>query len=255
MKKIKLYLSAIFALAVLSACETADLEPQGTSYVALEAYESPQEVPPGGTLNREVKVYAANVTNEDRVLNIVTSSVTLDAAAYTVPATVTIPAGATEGSFVISVSDVNLDAAKDKGVTVNLAATPEIATGDSFRLNVSRACPTGEQKLRVSITLDRYPEEVFWRIRTSAGVTVASNGTTTGGGGLPAPWGGYAGLPRNSVQSAAACLPPGDYTFQIYDAYQDGAGAVLVTLPNNITVYSSGGAYGAGSGPIPFTVN
>lgn len=250
MKKIKLYFSALATLALLSACETADLEPQGTSYVALEAFESPQEVPSGGTLNREVKVYAANVTGEDRVLDIVTSSVTLDAAAYTVPSTVTIPAGSSEGSFVISVSDVNLDVALDKGITVNLAATPEIATGDSFRLNVSRACPTGEQKLRVAITLDRYPEEVYWRVRNSNGVTVLDNNPPAGSF-----WGGYAGLPRNSVQRAAVCLAPGNYTFQIYDQYQDGGGAVLVTLPGGVTVYSSSGAYGFTSGAIAFTVN
>lgn len=254
MKKLKFYFAALSALVMLSACETADLEPQGTSYASLEAFEKPMEVPPGGTLNREVKVYATNTTSTDRVLNLVTSNVTLDAAAYTIPASVTIPAGSTEGSFTIAVSDINLDAALDKGITVNLEATPEVATGESFRLNVSRACPTGEQKVRVAITLDRYPEEVFWRIRDANGATVLSNGTTTGGGGLPAPWGGYAGLARNSTQNAAGCLAPGSYTFQIYDAYQDGAGACLVTLPGNITVYSSNGAYGAGAS-VPFTVN
>lgn len=250
MKKIKLYFSALATLALLSACETADLEPQGTSYVALEAFEKPEEVPPGGTLNREVKVFAANVTNEDRVLDLVTSSVTLDAAAYTIPATVTIPAGSSEGSFVISVSDVNLDVATDKGITVNLAATPDIATGDSFRLNVSKACPTGEQKLRIAITLDRYPEEVYWRVRDASGTTILDSTP-----GSSAFWGGYAGLPRNSVQRAAICLAPGDYTFQIYDQYQDGAGPVLVTLPGNITVFTSSGAYGFTPGPIAFTVN
>ena len=248
MKKLKFYFAALSALVMLSACETADLDPQGTSYVSLEAFEKPMEVPPGGTLNREVKVYATNTTSTDRVLNLVTSNVTLDAAAYTIPASVTIPAGSTEGSFTIAVSDINLDAALDKGITVNLEATPEVATGDSFRLNVSRACPTGEQKLRIAVTLDRYPEEVFWRVRNASGATILDNNN-----GVPG-YGGYAGLPRNSVQSHALCLAPGSYTFQIYDAYQDGAGAVLITLPGNITVYSTNGAYGAGAS-VPFTVN
>ena len=248
MKKLKFYFAALSALVMLSACETADLDPQGTSYASLEAFEKPMEVPPGGTLNREVKVYATNTTSTDRVLNLVTSNVTLDAAAYTIPATVTIPAGSTEGSFTIAVSDINLDAALDKGITVNLEATPEVATGDSFRLNVSRACPTGEQKLRIAVTLDRYPEEVFWRVRDASGATILDNNN-----GVPG-YGGYAGLPRNSVQSHALFLAPGSYTFQIYDAYQDGAGAVLITLPGNITVYSTNGAYGAGAS-VPFTVN
>lgn len=248
MKKLKFYFAALSALVMLSACETADLEPQGTSYASLEAFEKPMEVPPGGTLNREVKVYATNTTSTDRVLNLVTSNVTLDAAAYTIPATVTIPAGSTEGSFTIAVSDINLDAALDKGITVNLEATPEVATGDSFRLNVSRACPTGEQKLRIAVTLDSYPEEVFWRVRDASGATILDNNNGVAG------YGGYAGLPRNSVQSHALCLAPGNYTFQIYDAYQDGAGAVLITLPGNITVYSTNGAYGAGAS-VPFTVN
>lgn len=250
MKKIKLYLSALFALAILSACETADLDPQGTSYAALEAFEKPLEVPPGGTLNREVKVYTANITNEDRVLNLLTSGVTLDAAAYSMPSTVTIPAGSNEGSFVVSLSDVNLDVALDKGVTINLEATPEIATGDPFRLDVSQACPTGEQKLRIAITLDRYPEEVYWRVRDAAGNTLIDSTP-----GSSAFWGGYAGLPRNSVQRAAICLTPGDYTFQVYDQFSDGAGPVLVTLPGNITVFTSDGKYGFTPGPIAFTVN
>lgn len=254
MKKIKNFLLVFSAIAFFSACEDSNTEPLDTSYVTLEAYEKAMEVPSGGTLNREVKVYATNVRNYDRTLNIKTSAVTLDAAAYTIPTTVTIPAGQTSGSFVISVSDINLSPAVNKGITVNLESTEEISVGESFRLDVTRACPSGETKLNIAITLDRYPEEVAWRVRTAAGVTILSNFTTTGGGGLPAPWGGYAGLARNSVQRAAICLAPGNYTFQIYDAYQDGAGAVSVTLPNK-TVYASSGAYGAGSGLIPFTVD
>lgn len=248
MKKIRLYLSALIAIAFLSACETADLDPQGTSYVAIEAFESPQEVPSGGELNREVKVYAANVTGEDRTLNLVTSNVTLDATAYDIPATVTIPAGSSEGSFTITVRDINLDTASDKGITVNLEATAEIATGDSFRLNVSKACPGVEQKLRMAITFDRYPEEVYWRIQQN-GVTIYD---ATNGNGF---WGAYAGAARNSTANLAFCLAPGDYTFQVYDQYQDGAGPILITLPGGIVVWSTNGAYGFTPGPISFTVS
>lgn len=248
MKKIRLYLSALIAIAFLSACETADLDPQGTSFVALEAFESPQEVPDGGVLNREVKVYAANVTGQDRTLNILTSNVTLDATAYDIPATVTIPAGSSEGSFTITVRDDNLDTAVDKGITVNLEATAEIATGDSFRLNVSRACPGAEKKLRIAITFDRYPEEVYWRVQQN-GVTVLD---ATGGNGF---WGAYAGAANGSTANEAACLAPGDYTFQVYDQFQDGAGPMLVTLPGGQVVFSTNGAYGFTPGPVSFTVN
>ena len=44
MKKLKFYFAALSALVMLSACETADLEPQGTSYASLEAFEKPMEV-------------------------------------------------------------------------------------------------------------------------------------------------------------------------------------------------------------------
>ena len=248
MKKIRLYLSALIAIAFLSACETADLDPQGTSYVAIEAFESPQEVPSGGVLNREVKVYAANITGEDRTLNLVTSNVTLDATAYDIPATVTIPAGSSEGSFTITVRDINLDTASDKGITVNLEATAEIATGDSFRLNVSKACPGAEQKLRMSITFDRYPEEVYWRIQQN-GVTIYD---ATNGNGF---WGAYAGAANGSTANLAFCLAPGNYTFQVYDQYQDGAGPILITLPGGIVVWSTNGNYGFTPGPVSFTVN
>ena len=247
MKKIRLYLSALTTIAFLSACETADLEPQGTSFIALEAFERPQEVPDGGVLNREVKVYAANVTDQDRTLNLIASNVTLDATAYDMPATVTVPAGSNEGTFTITVRDDNLDTAIDKGITINLEPTAEISTGDSFRLNVSRACPGVEQKLRIAITFDRYPEEVYWRVQQN-GSTVWDS---TGGNGL---WGAYAGAARNSTINLANCLTPGDYTFQIYDQFQDGAGPVLVTLPGNVVVFSSDGDYGFTPGPISFTV-
>lgn len=224
------------------------MEPLGTSYVSMEAFVAPIEVPPGGTLDREVSVYATNITNADRTLTLqIATSSTLEAASYTMPTTVTIPAGSNEGKINLALVDVGLDIANEKTITFNVIGTSEINVGDSFSLNVSRACPSGTQKLRIAVTLDLYPEEVFWRvINADAGTVVLMNNTTAG-------FGGYAGLARNSVQRAASCLAPGNYYFQIFDQFDDGGGAVLITLPSGI-VWSSDGKY-ASPTRVDFTVN
>ena len=243
MKKIKLYALLFASVALLSNCE-ADTDAPGTAYASFESYLGDITVTPGVDYSKTVSVYAANITGSDRTIAL-TLTGSLDAASYVAPTSVTIPANSSVGTIDLVFKDVNLDIVQDKTLSISMGATSDLFVGNDITLNVAKGCPTGEGKFKISVALDTYPEEVFWRvIDVAASSVVLMNNTSAG-------YGGYAGL--SGTQRDATCLPAGDYLFQIYDQYSDGAGAVEFSV-NGVQVFSSNGSYGAGTS-MAFTVN
>ncbi len=242
MKNLKLYALLFVALAVFSSCED-EVEAPGTSYASFESYLGDITVTPGVDFSKTISIYAANVTSSDRTINL-TLTGTLDAASYVAPTSVTIPANSNVGSLELIFKDVNLDIVLDKTLSISMTETTDLYVGDDITLNVAKGCPSGESKFKIAVELDQYPEEVYWRvIDLTAGTIVLTNNTSPG-------YGGYA----NAVgtQRDATCFAPGDYLFQIFDAYQDGGGAFSFSL-NGSQIYSNNGVYGAGT-EFPFTV-
>lgn len=91
-----------------------------------------------------------------------------------------------------------------------------------------------DNNVKVSVTFDKYPEEVSWMLTNTTGDTVAmvkySTGTTDG-----------------STSTKELCLPDGCYTFTIKDAYGDGIcceeGNGNYTITYGDTVLASGGDF------------
>ncbi|MCB0686145.1 MAG: zinc metalloprotease [Saprospiraceae bacterium] len=96
-------------------------------------------------------------------------------------------------------------------------------------------CVCNGTEVTVSITLDNYPEETSWAIK-SGSTTVASGGT-------------YGSQPDGSTVNTTICLPDGCYDFVIYDSYGDGIccsyGSGSYTVSGGGNTLASGGSFGA----------
>lgn len=235
-KYYKIFGALVLALS-LNSC-TEDVEPTNIPYATFEYNAADIGVPPGGEMTKDVVVYTANKKGSAREIDVVVSeSSSLSTDSYTIPATITIPANSNEGVLSVVFKDQSLSISEDKVLNVSLAESTDIFTGDALSFNVSRSCATGLSKVKVNITLDNYPEEVYWRIKDSTDAVVMASQ-------IPAGYGAYTGMSGSVV--AADCLASGTYTFEIFDGYSDGAGKVAVTV-NGATVFGSDGSYGAGT--------
>lgn len=112
MKKIFLSLVTIFSLVFFTGCEE-DKETTVVPHISFQK-DGTFGVEIGGTTTREVKVYVTQASSQDRVFDLKVDAdlTTLDPASYTMPATVTVPANSREGSFNLTISDLNLSSQK-----------------------------------------------------------------------------------------------------------------------------------------------
>ncbi|MGB0878949.1 MAG: hypothetical protein ACPGTO_00095 [Polaribacter sp.] len=235
MKKIKLLLIA-FSVFALQSCEDLVEAPQ-TPYATFNVNSDDFGVEIGTQETKEYTVYTANVTNTERTItvSVVANETDADPASYTVPTTLTIPAGSNSATLPVTVQDINLD--EDKKLVIKLEQTENLFTGEKLTLNISQLCPTGESKVKITLTFDDWPEEVYWRLINSNGVTVYASADTP-------VYGAYAGMTGSITEGG--CLPSDTYTIDIYDSYGDGGTEYSVTV-NGVSVYSLSGNYGGGT--------
>ncbi|MCZ8090976.1 hypothetical protein [Flavobacterium sp.] len=213
----------------------------------------------GGTTTVESKIYATDISSSDRVFSLFVDPTSTHAPAdYTVPTTVTIPAGSREGSFQVSISGNNIANAGNK-LVVGLTETNEFnqnhvginaTVKDKKKIvyNISEVCQTGLTKVQLSIKFDNFPEETAWELYDSSFNVVASGGFT--GTAIT----GYAalGFADQSTFVSNFCLAPGTYTFVIYDDYGDGmytnatiSGNYSLKFLDGTVLASGGGDFGA----------
>ena len=107
--------------------------------------------------------------------------------------------------------------------------------GANLTFDVRQVCPFND--VNINIFFDTYPEEVYWVLENSNGVVVAESADGA--------YGAYAGYETGSNINVPLCLESDTYTFTIYDAYKDGAGAVSITSGGAV-LFSTDGVYGAG---------
>lgn len=181
------------------------------NYVTFERVKSVNVgVEIGGTNTHEITVYTANITDRDRTFDLlVNANTTLDAAAYTVPATVTVPGGTNVGTFTVEFSDVDLGLA-GKELILDLAETSELSSGGSYTLLVSRTCEGTD--FVIDFEFDGYASEIDWELADADGNVLVTGGDYEDG---------------TATASRSLCLDSGTYTFTVTDSYGDG-----LTYPN-----------------------
>jgi len=267
LNKMFIYLSALTLFFSVSSCEDDNSSSNSaTQYVGLERAKN-VEVTIGSTVDVEGKIYASESHNEDRVFNLVVDpSSTFPVANFTLPATVTIPAGSKVGTYQISVSSgatmvdgstivVKLDPVEGTSMNMTYATFIDgVVTGvATSKCTFYLFRPCASTRARLSIKFDNYPEETAWEMYDSNFNLIGSGGFNAAGTVIT----GYAalGYADRSTFSVVNCLEPGTYTFVIYDDYGDGmytsstiSGTYSMNnLNNGATLFSGGGDFGASS--------
>ncbi len=246
MKKINLFVLFLSLMAIVS-CEKNEevLTITQIDYVSFQA-DFNRGVDAAITTDIDVNIYTSTTSTSERTVNIGVDATqtTLDASAYSTPATVTIPANSNVGTFTVSIDGPNVGSG---GVVVlDFSTDNNVAfTGDALTMTVFPVCfdNTPNLTLTLDITFDDWPEEIYWRIQDGTGAFIAES--------APGAFGAYGGLTGGISQDF--CLSDGDYTFVIFDQFGDGAGAYTLTFNDGTVVHESDGGYGGGEN-VPFSL-
>lgn len=220
MKKYFLMMLMVVSTTLFVGCQYDDnIEPP--NYVTFERNRTANVgVDIGSKSTHTVTVYTANITSNDRTFDLMVNDLsTLDAAGYTIPATVTIPGGTNQGTFTVEVADMNLGLTGKK-LIIDLAKSSELSAGGSYTINVSRTC-VGKEFV-INFKFDGYASEISWTLKDAAGVVLVTGGGYKDGA---------------ATASRTLCLDKGTYTFTVKDSYGDG-----LTYPNlgSITISYAG---------------
>ena len=231
-KSIAYFASLTLVFAMFSCEEDNSSDNQSVNYVGLENYHT-VELSVGQTVVVEGKILASEATGSDRTFNLeVDASTTHGAANYSVPTSVTIPAGSKEGVYEVTIIGNSL--VDGNKIVVKLAPSEDLnqttfygtySNGVLTGVGTSKTTfnlykPCADTRARLSITFDRYPEETAWELYDSSFNLIDSGGFNAAGTAIT----GYAalGYPDRSTFSVVKCLVPDTYTLVIYDLYADG---------------------------------
>jgi hypothetical protein len=235
-KNIYLFLASI-ALLSFSSCEEDSVKAMDTSFASFVSTTLEIGVEAGSETSEEVKVYTTNISGSDRTIPVsIESDTSADAGAYTVPSTVTIPAGSNVGSLMIDIKDVGLELSTEKSLIIRLQSTEDMYTGETLTVALSQLCPDSGVKLKLNLKFDDWAEEAAWRIRDESGTVVLASID-------PFNYGAYSGM--TGTITIADCLASGTCTIEVYDQYGDGGTDYTVTA-NGVLVFSASGNYGTG---------
>jgi hypothetical protein len=227
----KKYFKLILLILLLGLYSCSDLEINKEDFASFESTDFSFGVPRDGESTNEIKVYTNSIFNSNRIFNIsvVNEESDLDPDAYTLPSTVVITSGTNVGKLPITIKDLNIG--EEKFLVLKLESNDGAFTGKNITLSIFRVCDKNE--LTIDLVFDDYPEETSWEILNASSNVVASSDAYDG----------------EISASENLCLPDGDYTFVIYDFYEDGFccdyGDGSYTLISNEAVIRTGGEFGA----------
>lgn len=267
LKKSIAYFAALTLMFAMFSCDDDNSgDNQAVNYVGLENYQT-VELSDGQTVVVEGKILASEATGSDRTFNLVVDpSSTHGAANYSVPATVTIPAGSKEGVYEVTIIGnglvdgnkivVGLEADEATNQTTFYGTYSNgVLTGvGSAKSTFNLYRPCASTRARLSIKFDNYPEETAWELYDADFNLIDSGGFESPGVINGNPGTGYAALfADRSTFSVVKCLAPGTYTFVIYDLYADGmytsstvSGTYTMNnLNNGASLFSGGGDFGS----------
>jgi hypothetical protein len=190
MKTNKIFLFAFIATLFSFIGCSDDTAKEGNAlknYVGLEA-DKYVGVVLTETVNVEAKIVASEVSNVERTFPLVVDAATTHSAAnYTVPTSVTIPAGSTIGTFVVAIKGNNLGTTGKK-LVVGIPAQADLNQNSSYvapsttnplytvnnskiTFNIKEVCAVGKTPVTISIKFDNYPEETAWELYNSQAVS------------------------------------------------------------------------------------
>lgn len=141
MKRITYLLLITMSVFVFSNCTKETKFTENLSYISFEAATPTIIVQKGGSTTTDIHIYTTQTSGSDRVfeVEVVEASTTASPDAYTVPATVTVPANSNDGTLMVTVSDNNLG---EDPVTLVLQVTgTDLLIGNQASLDLLLFCP------------------------------------------------------------------------------------------------------------------
>lgn len=213
MKKL-IFLFSIITTTLIGCSDS--LENPASNFVSFESENYAFGVDIDGSSTNSINVYSGNIASTDRTfyVDVVATGTTADPASYSVPESFIIPANSNNGKLDITISDVNIGAGKK----LTIAFRPEVGVyaGQDIVLDIKQVCPFNDVKLK--IVFDGYASETSFELKNDSGTVVGGVAAGTWADGL-------------EDYAESFCLPAGNYTFTVGDAYGDG-----LSYPENGTV-------------------
>ena len=230
MKKIYTLILAFVAISFFNSC-TDEVEAPQTNFITFGAAEYRMGIDPGASATVVIPVYTANITGSDRVMNLATDeSSTAPSGSFTLPATVTIPAGSNKAELSVNVSDTNLDCFNN--LVIGFGASEGLSDGGvttlTYYQNPSDSCAT-PVSATLDFVFDAYASEISWEVQDVLGGTVLSGG-------------GYSDGQTSASATMELCVGR-CYSLVVRDSYGDGLGA-----PGEYTLTVGGAVKATGSG-------
>jgi hypothetical protein len=208
MKKLKLILLTVLTVFAFTSCEEEMPAGQNANYITFGKTTYSTGVDVGGTKSFDIPVYTANVAGTDRSFDVtVLTTSTAAAGSYTVPTSVTVPAGSNEGTLTVVLTDTNLGIGIN-ALRLSFAPVEGLSRGANTVLNYIQNCT--EVTASLMLNFDFYASETGWRITDALGGVVASK-----------PAGSYADGSSPVTESIKLCAGR-NYTLVVTDAYGDG---------------------------------
>jgi hypothetical protein len=243
MKKISYILFAFIAIISLNSCEDK-VEALDTNYVTFGAPEYSTGVNPGSSSTFDIPVFTANLTGSARTIMVeVDPTSNAAAGSYTVPTSVTIPAGENKATLSVILTDTNLGIGVNK-LKLNFGNEIGLSTGAATTLSYIQNCT--EVTATLNLSFDRWGSEVYWEIRD------ALNGVVASTSGYP-----DTGSGTTTTDSVAITLCAGrSYTFFAADTYGDGwGGNYTLTIGGVVKVSGDGNALDTNGVSTAFDTN
>ncbi len=232
MKKITYILILLVAVISFNSCNERDiLSTSDINYINFQADNAFGVDPLVGENTLEIKVYTTQISGSDRTFTLnVADGTTANAAGYTVPTSVTVPAGSNVGTFEVTVDASNIDTKLE----IEIVPVTGLFIGNSIELDIYAVC--GANEVFLIMSLDDWPEETTWEVLDGGDNVVASGGPYS-----------------SSSIVESICLADGTYTLWLYDAYGDGTGPISMQL-NGVEFFSVGEYEWGTSTSTTFTV-
>lgn len=140
MKKFKLILLTVLTVFAFTSCEEEMPAGQNANYITFGKTTYSTGVDAGGTKSFDIPVYTANVVGTDRSFDVtVLTTSTAAAGSYTVPTSVSIPAGSNEGTLTVVITDTNLGIGVN-ALRLSFAAVEGLSRGANTTLSYVQNC-------------------------------------------------------------------------------------------------------------------
>lgn len=141
MKNKILYFLTLIILTTFTGCQEP-VEPTGIAFITFEKPSESFIINEGTTLNTEFKIFTATNVGSDTTLDLTTIT-TLNAANYSVPASVTIPANSNEATISISITENNFDKINGETMSISFSSPDGFYSGETnLNIIVSVFCPS-----------------------------------------------------------------------------------------------------------------